>query len=151
LIVEKILQYRKVNNSGIKKFSNEVIHKGRVKIMRNIIQEKSYEFARQIIMFCKDSKKQKKFIGLHDQLLRSATSIGANVEEAQGAISKKEFNSKMYIAYKEARESLYWLKLFYDCGLGDLYEVNQYLEEINEITAILRSITRSTNQEKEAA
>jgi four helix bundle protein len=56
---------------------------------------------------------QKEFV-LSKQLLRSGTSIGANVEEVTGAISKKEFIAKLHISYKEARETLYWINLLHD-------------------------------------
>lgn len=75
---------------------------------------KSYAFALKIITLFQKLQTEKKEYILSKQLLRSGTSIGANVEEANGAYSKAEFTSKMSIAYKEARETHYWLRLFRD-------------------------------------
>lgn len=72
----------------------------------NVIQEKSYSFALKIVMFCRPLNRGSDY-PLVQQLIRSGTSIGANVEEAIGAYSKKEFAVKMSIAYKEARETRY--------------------------------------------
>lgn len=77
----------------------------------NIIQEKSFAFAIRIVNLYKHLIYEKKEFVLAKQLLRSGTSIGANVEEAIGGVSDKEFLNKLGIAYKEARESIYWLKL----------------------------------------
>ena len=76
----------------------------------SIIQIKSFEFALKIIELYKLLVEQKEFI-LSKQLLRSGTSIGANVKEAKSAISKKDFINKMSIAAKEARETKYWIEL----------------------------------------
>ena len=77
----------------------------------NIIQQKSYLFAIKIIELYKHLIGTKKEFVLSRQLLRSGTSIGANIEEALGGQSKKDFISKISIAYKEARETKYWLSL----------------------------------------
>jgi four helix bundle protein len=76
----------------------------------NVILNKSFDFALQIIELYKQLVSGKEFI-LSKQLLRSGTSIGANIEEATAAISKKDFIHKMSIASKEARETRYWLRL----------------------------------------
>jgi four helix bundle protein len=80
----------------------------------NIIKNKSYKFALRIIKLYKYLSDEKKEYVLSKQLLRSGTSIGANVEEAIGGISKKDFLNKMYIVYKEARETRYWINLLKD-------------------------------------
>ncbi len=77
----------------------------------NIIQEKSFSFAIEIIKVYRKLIEENKEYILSKQLLRSGTSIGANIEEAIGGYSKADFLSKMTIAYKEARETLYWIKL----------------------------------------
>ncbi len=82
----------------------------------NIILSKSFDFALKIIELYKQMTEQKEFI-LSKQLLRSGTSIGANVEEATAAYSKKDFAAKMSIASKEARETRYWLKLIKNSNL----------------------------------
>ena len=77
----------------------------------NVIQDKSFAFAIKIIRIFKLLKNEQKEFTLSRQLLRSGTSIGANIEEAIGAQSKPDFISKFSIAYKEARETLYWIRL----------------------------------------
>lgn len=79
----------------------------------NIVQEKSFAFAVRIVDFYRFLIADKKEYILSNQLLRSGTSIGANVEEAIGGVSDKDFLNKLGIAYKEARESIYWLKLLH--------------------------------------
>ena len=80
----------------------------------NVIQEKSYQFAIKIVKTSKYLVDQKKEFILSKQLLRSGTSIGANVEEAIGGQSKKDFFAKLSISYKEARETKYWIRLLFD-------------------------------------
>jgi four helix bundle protein len=82
-------------------------------VKENIIQKKSYSFALRIIALYRNLCKANEFV-LSEQLLRTATSIGANVEEAQAGQSKADFISKMSIASKEARETYYWLRLLRD-------------------------------------
>ena len=81
------------------------------KMSESIVFEKSKQFSVRIVNLYKYLKGDKKEFVLSAQLLRSGTSIGANIAEACCAISKKEFLSKMYIAYKECAETLYWLEL----------------------------------------
>ena len=76
----------------------------------NVIQQKSYAFALRAVRVYQYLVKDKKEYVLCKQLLRSGTSIGANVEEAIGAQSEKDFYSKLTVAYKEARESHYWIR-----------------------------------------
>ena len=80
----------------------------------NIIKTKSYKFALRIIKLYKYLCEERNEYVLSKQLLRSGTSIGANIEEAIGGISKKDFLNKIYIAYKEARETRYWINLLKD-------------------------------------
>ena len=98
----------------------------------NIIAVKSYQFAIQIIGLSKELNAKKEFV-LSRQILKSGTSIGANVEEAIGGFSKKDFRAKMSISYKEARETQYWLKLLKDTDYIDevlFEELNKELESI---------------------
>ena len=83
---------------------------------QNIIADKSFQFALDIIELDRKLTQQREFI-LSKQVLKSGTSIGANVEEAQAAQSKKDFVSKMSIASKEARETRYWLRLLLESNL----------------------------------
>ena len=82
----------------------------------NIVQQKSYQFAVRIVKTCKYLQQEKKEYILSKQLLRSGTSIGANIEEAIGGQSEKDFFAKLTISYKEARETHYWIRLFGDTG-----------------------------------
>jgi len=77
----------------------------------NVILEKSFDFAVRIVKLNQYLVEQKKEFNLSKQIIRSGTSIGANVEESIGGISKKDFTAKMSISYKEARETRYWLRL----------------------------------------
>ncbi|SHF55348.1 four helix bundle protein [Tenacibaculum mesophilum] len=80
----------------------------------NIIQEKSYDFAVRVVNLYKHLSQEKKVFVLSKQLLRSGTSIGANIEEAIGGQSRKDFYAKLTITYKEARETHYWIRLLKD-------------------------------------
>ncbi|WP_332038302.1 four helix bundle protein [Salegentibacter sp.] len=82
----------------------------------NMLSEKSYSFALEIIELCKVLMNQKRDYVLSKQLLKSGTSIGANVAEANGAISNPDFSAKISIAYKESLETKYWLSLLKDSG-----------------------------------
>src|SRR5690606_18836311 len=104
----------------------------------NLIVEKTFDFALNIIEFYIQLKKNDEFV-LSKQLLRSATSIGANVEEAIAAQSKKDFINKMSIASKEARETRYWLRLLDRSKLTEL-DCKIYLEEIDHILNIISKI-----------
>ena len=110
----------------------------------NIIQIKSYQFALNIIRFYKEFILPKKEYVLGKQILRSGTSIGANIEEALGGQSRKDFISKMSIAYKEARETYYWIKLIKDSTSVEANAITVILSECGEITRILSSIIKTT-------
>ena len=109
---------------------------------KSIILEKSELFALSIIECYKEMKNQNEFI-LSKQLLRSGTSIGANVNEAQAAISKKDFISKMSIASKEARETNYWLRLCEQSKIVQ-YDFDPLIFESKEIVRILTSIVKTS-------
>ena len=111
----------------------------------NIIREKSFDFALNIIALYKVLTEKKEFI-LSKQLLRSGTSIGANVEEATAAQSANDFVHKLSIASKEARETKYWLILLQKSQLVDC-DYSNHLRDIEEIINILTSIIK-TMQEK---
>ena len=80
----------------------------------NVVRDKSYAFAVRNVKACRHFVDEKKEHVLSKQLLRSRTSIGANVEEAIGGQSGKDFLAKLSIAYKEARETHYWIRLLTD-------------------------------------
>lgn len=110
----------------------------------NLILDKSYKFGLRILKLYLHLKKQKIDIGLCSQILRSGTSIGANVEEAVGGSSRKDFINKLQIAYKEARETRYWLMLFNDSGILEKKLADSYIENCGEILRILTTILKSS-------
>ncbi len=110
----------------------------------NLIQDKSFEFALDVIKLYKLLQQEKEYV-ISRQLLRSGTSIGANVTEAEAAQSKKDFLSKMSIASKEARETEYWLKLLHRSDLVDI-PVRKYMDEIKDIINILTKIVKTTSE-----
>jgi len=109
----------------------------------NAIENKSFDFAVRIVNLYKYITTEKKEFVLSKQLLRSGTSIGANVSEAQMGQSKSDFNAKMYIALKEANETEYWLKLLYETEYLTENEFESIKNDIKEIIALLMSITKS--------
>jgi four helix bundle protein len=110
----------------------------------NLILDESYAFALEVMRLAREMREFKEF-DLASQFWRAGTSIGANVEEAQAAQSRADFRSKMSIASKEARESLYWLRLTRDGKVFPLSEVNPAIEHIEKIIRILTSIVKSSN------
>lgn len=107
----------------------------------NPIVDKSFLFAVEIVKFCELLEENKKFV-ISRQLLKSGTSIGANVREAQNAESKQDFIHKMKIAAKEADETIYWLSL---CKELDTYpEDNNLLIKADELLKILSKIISSS-------
>ena len=114
-----------------------------LKKKRNIIKEKTYQFALDIISLYKEMMKQNEFI-LSKQVVRSGTSIGANLEEALAGQSKKDFISKMAISSKEARETNYWLRLLRDSQLCEGIDYTNLINESEEIIKILTSIVKTS-------
>ena len=109
----------------------------------NAIQEKSYVFAIKVINIYKQLKNEKREFILSKQLLRSGTSIGANIEEAIGAQTKKDFFSKITISYKEARETHYWIRLLSDTAYIEISDRDILLNDIEEILRIIGSIQKT--------
>ena len=103
----------------------------------NIVYEKAYQFAIRIVNTYKYLTSEKKEFVLSKQLLRCGTSIGANIAEANGAISKADFSSKISIAYKECLESKYWLSLLKDTGFMDTITYNTIYSDAEEIAKLL--------------
>lgn len=110
---------------------------------QNIIQEKSYAFAIRIVKLYQYLCSEKNEYVLSKQLLRCGTSIGANVEEAIGGQSDKDFFAKITIAYKEARETHYWIRLLTDTGYLSEKERINLLTDIEEILKIIGSIQKT--------
>lgn len=106
----------------------------------NIVQNKSFLFAIRVVNLYKFLTTEKKEFVLSKQLLRSGTSIGANIEESIGGQSDKDFLSKISIAYKEARETVYWLKLLRATDYITEEQTESLLNDADEICKILAKI-----------
>ena len=106
------------------------------------LRDKSKEFAKQIVLLCRDIKANYRESVLTNQLLRSGTSIGANLHEAQYAQGTKDFISKLEIAQKECYETEYWLELLFDTGY---IPEQQYRAIQNNCGAIRRMLIASLN------
>jgi four helix bundle protein len=115
---------------------------GKIKVKD--IQKRAFLFACRIINFYRFIAKQDD-VGevLGRQVLRSGTSIGANLEEASAGQSKADFVSKCNIALKEARETYYWLRLFSETKVIPAERINELVEESNELIAILTTIVKN--------
>ena len=116
----------------------------------NVILDKSRAFALRIIRIYQFLCETKKEYVLSKQVLRSGTSIGANAKEAAHAQSKADFYAKMYISYKEANETEYWLELLYESGYIEKAAFDSIYSDCKEIIKIPTSITKTmkTNYEK---
>ena len=112
------------------------------------VADKSFEFAVRIVNLCKHLRYKKKEFVLSKQLLRSGTSIGANVSEGRRAQSKADFLAKMSIALKEANETYYWLKLLYRTEYLTKMEFKSMEADVDEILRILTAICKTTAAEK---
>ena len=109
----------------------------------NIIQDKSFQFALRIIKAYTFLVEQKKGFVLSKQLLRSGTSIGANVEEAIWAHSKADFLAKLSIAYKEARETHYWIRLLQESWFFSEKDSSSILSDLDEVLKIIWTIRKT--------
>ncbi|WP_207492358.1 four helix bundle protein [Aridibaculum aurantiacum] len=106
---------------------------------KNILKDKSFHFAVRIYKLFKYLNESKKEFVLSKQLLRSGTSIGANIREAYNASSKADFINKLSIAQKEADESIYWLELLKEVDLLTQEESNSIYGEAVELLKMIRS------------
>ena len=114
----------------------------------NAIKEKSLSFAKRIVKAYRYLCEEKHEYVLSKQLLRSGTSIGANITEAQYGSSRKDFLAKLYIALKECAETLYWLELLYSCDYFTNSEYTSLHQDCEELRKLLSSITKSTRDGK---
>ena len=117
-------------------------------INNNVIQDKSYEFALIIIRLYKNLYYKKHEHVLSRQLLKSGTSIGANVEEALAASSKRDFIHKMEISLREARESLYWIKLLKDSEYISSDKAIVLMNKADELVRLLSAIVKTAKKNK---
>jgi four helix bundle protein len=106
----------------------------------NVIQQKSFAFAVRAVKLVQFLQQEKKEYILSKQFLRASTSIGANVEESIGGQSEKDFLSKLSIAYKEARETMYWLRLLHATDYITQTEADSMLSDAEELCKILGKI-----------
>ena len=114
--------------------------------MDNVVKAKSFAFAIRIVKLEKYLRNSKKEYVLSRQVLKAGTSIGANVAEAEYAISRREFVAKMYIALKECAETIYWIELL---NAGDYITSKEYvslLKDCVELRKILSSITKTSRE-----
>ena len=109
----------------------------------NVVQIKSYNFAIRVVELYKDLSVNKKEFILSKQLLRSGTSIGANIEEAIGGQSRKDFYAKLTISYKEARESHYWIRLLKDTNYLTHKQYDSLIVDVEELLKIIGSIQKT--------
>jgi four helix bundle protein len=110
--------------------------------MSSSVNIKAYKFALDVVKFHLNFSKGQ--LVLINQLLRCATSVGANVEEALGSYSKREFRAKMSIAYKEAREAKYWIRLLNDSGQLPTTDFHKLYAQSDYLCATLYRIVQNT-------
>ena len=114
----------------------------------NTLKTKSFYFAVQIVELYKHLTTERKEFVLSKQILRCGTSIGANVEEAIGGQSEADFMSKLSIAYKEARETSYWLRLLQETKYIEPVEAKKYMELCDELQRIMGSSIKTIKAKK---
>ncbi len=114
---------------------------------KNPVKEKSYAFALNILKLYKGMMKQNEFI-LSKQIVRSGTSIGANVEEALQGQSRKDFIAKLSISLKEAHETHYWLRLIRDSGFLKIDNLENLIVDADELIRLLTAIIKTSKGNK---
>ena len=118
--------------------------------MDAVIEKKSFRFAVRIVKLCTYLQNEKKEYTLSKQLLRSGTSIGANVTESQQAQSRVDFINKLSIALKEAAESDYWIRLLYATKYLSKEEYDSIINDCKELERMLSSIIKTTKGQHDA-
>ena len=113
-------------------------------MQKSILLEKSYNFALRMIKLFQFLAAEKKFFALSKQILRSGTSIGANVEEANQAESKADFVHKLCIANKEAFETNYWLRLLRDSDILTQKQAESLINDCEELQKLLTSSIKTS-------
>ena len=109
----------------------------------NVVRQKAYDFALRIVKLHRFLCSEKKEYALSKQIVRSGTSIGANIEEAIGGQSKRDYVSKMSIAYKEARETHYWLRLLRDADILEKQQAESITRDCDELLRLCGSILKT--------
>ncbi len=115
---------------------------------RSLVYDKAYKFAIRIVKAHKYLVESKKEFTLSKQLLRSGTAIGANIAEANGAISPPDFSAKLSIAYKECLETKYWFSLLKNTGYIEEKAYDSIYKDADEVGGILYSILKTTRIEQ---
>ncbi len=113
--------------------------------MKNPVLDKSYAFAKEIVLIYKKMLINREFV-LSRQIVRCGTSIGANVEEAQGAQSPRDFVAKMQISLKEAKETHFWLRLLRDTETIEQQEANTLIKDCEELIYLLTAILKKAKE-----
>ena len=113
--------------------------------MKYDLEERTVRFAERIIELCRKVPSNPITLPVINQLIRAATSIGANYAEANGASSKKDFKNKIFICKKEARETKYWLRLLAKAAPSLKEECAACFKEAQELTLIFSKIAQSTD------
>jgi len=114
--------------------------------MRGVLENKSFQFAIRIVNLTRYLNEKKNEHIMSKQLLRSGTSIGANISEAQFAQSKADFVTKMHISLKEASETRYWLNLLESTNYLNKEELNSILSDCNNLINMLVSTCKTTKK-----
>ena len=117
-----------------------------MKMMNNIIRDKSFCFAKRIVKLYRYLRKTKKEHTMSQQLLHAGTSIGANVAESEHAQSRPDFLSKLNIALKEAAETDYWLRLLYETDYLSPQAFQSIMADCRKIESLLASIVKTMKQ-----
>lgn len=112
----------------------------------SLVYNKAYGFAVKIVKLYRVLSKEKNEHILSKQILRSGTSIAANIREGLEGQSKKDFIAKLSISMKEAAETEYWLELFVDTDILEKNEAKELLEDVSEVKRMLASIIRTSKQ-----
>ncbi|MDP2741751.1 MAG: four helix bundle protein [bacterium] len=107
------------------------------------LEERTAKFGENVIMFCKNTTQDTINKPIINQLIRSATSIGANYMEANGASSRKDFCNKIFICKKEAQETKHWFRMMSQCNPEKRDELRKMWQEAQELTMIFQKITNS--------
>jgi len=111
------------------------------------LEDRTAKFGEEIIGFCKKANQDAISRPLINQLVRSATSIGANYMEANGASSKKDFGNKIFICKREAQETKHWLRMMTKCEPEKAEDIKKLWKECQELTLIFQKITSSIRSE----
>ena len=114
----------------------------------NVIQVKSFKLAKEVVFLYQFLTREKREYILSKQVLRSGTSVGANVAEGTAGYTKKDFSHRMNIAYKEARETSFWVRLLFETGYITREKADPILSICDEVIRILFSILRTSSQAK---